>query len=72
MYSDGLLERRNLEDEEFGVARLEKLPVEQQRKSAQEISSIIYRTIFTFGKQGKWQDDVTAVMIKKLPFSELD
>ena len=65
MYSDGLLERRNDDDEEFGLARLEKLIVQQQQKSAQQILEVIYQTALAFGNQAKWQDDVTAVVIKK-------
>jgi sigma-B regulation protein RsbU (phosphoserine phosphatase) len=65
MYSDGLLERRNDDDEEFGLARLEKLIVQHQQKSAQKIVEVIYQTIFAFGNEAKWQDDVTAVVIKK-------
>ena len=65
MYSDGLLERRNNDDEEFGLSRLEKLIVQHQEKSAPKILEIIYQTVFAFGNQAKWQDDVTAVVVKK-------
>lgn len=65
MYSDGLLERRNDVEEEFGLARLENLIVQHQQKSAQKILEVIYQTNFAFGNQAKWQDDVTAVVIKK-------
>jgi sigma-B regulation protein RsbU (phosphoserine phosphatase) len=66
MYSDGLLERRNNDDEEFGLPRLEKLIVQHQQENAQKILEVIYQTIFAFGNQAKWQDDVTAVVIKKV------
>jgi len=65
MYSDGLLERRNNDSEEFGLSRLEKLIVRHQQKSAQEILEVIYQTVSTFGNETKWQDDVTAVVVKK-------
>jgi sigma-B regulation protein RsbU (phosphoserine phosphatase) len=65
-YSDGLLERLNNDDEEFGLPRLTKLIVEHQQKSAQEILEVIHQTVFTFGNQAKWQDDITAVVVKKL------
>ncbi|MGH7597593.1 MAG: PP2C family protein-serine/threonine phosphatase [bacterium] len=64
MYSDGLLERRNDDEEEFGLVRLEKLIVQHQQKSAQKILEVIFQTVFVFGNQAKWQDDVTAVVIK--------
>jgi serine phosphatase RsbU (regulator of sigma subunit) len=45
---------------------LEKLIVQHQEKSAQKILEVIYHTIFAFGNQTKWQDDITVVVIKKL------
>ena len=65
MYSDGLLERLNSDDEEFGLARLEKLIVQHQQKSAPDILEMIYQTVFAFGNQAQWRDDVTAVVVKK-------
>lgn len=67
MYSDGLLEHRNELDEEFGLSRLEELLVQHQTKSAQNILETIYQTVFAFGKQAKWKDDVTVVVVKKSP-----
>lgn len=69
MYSDGLLERLNNDDEEFGLPRLTKLIVQHQQKSAQEIVDVIHQTVFDFGSQAKWQDDVTAVVVKKVGFN---
>ncbi len=66
MYSDGLTERLNNEDEQFGLPRLTQLIVQHQQKSAQEIVDVIYSTVFYFGNQAKWQDDFTAVVIKKV------
>lgn len=65
MYSDGLLERRNDADEEFGLFRLEELLVQHQQKSAANILEAIYQTAFAFGNQAKWKDDVTVVVVKK-------
>jgi len=65
MYSDGLLERRDNDDQEFGLARLENLLIQHQQKSAQQILDVIYQTVFAFGNQAKWQDDVTVVVVKK-------
>lgn len=66
MYSDGLLERLNSEDEEFGLPRLIKLIAQNQKKSAQNIVDVIYQTAFDFGSQTKWQDDFTVVVVKKI------
>jgi sigma-B regulation protein RsbU (phosphoserine phosphatase) len=65
MYSDGLLERLNIDDEEFGLNRLKELIIQHQEKSAPEILEAIYETVFAFGNQTKWLDDVTAVVVKK-------
>ncbi len=66
IYSDGLLERYNDADEEFGLSRLKKLIVQNQSQSAQEIFNIIYKNVFAFGNETKWEDDVTIVVIKRL------
>jgi sigma-B regulation protein RsbU (phosphoserine phosphatase) len=66
MYSDGLLERYNNLGEEFGLPRLENLVMKYQHKSAQKILELIHETVFAFGKQAKWQDDVTVVIVKKI------
>jgi sigma-B regulation protein RsbU (phosphoserine phosphatase) len=65
LYSDGLLERLNSDDAEFGLNRLQELIILHQEKSAPEILEVIYQTVFAFGNQTKWQDDVTAVVVKK-------
>ena len=66
MYSDGVLERRNSDGEEFGLPQLEELLIQHQQKSALMILEAIYETIFAFGDRAKWEDDVTVVVIKKL------
>jgi sigma-B regulation protein RsbU (phosphoserine phosphatase) len=66
MYSDGLLERFNSVDQQFGLSRLEALVVEHQYKSAQKILELIHETVFAYGKRARWQDDVTVVIVKKL------
>ena len=66
LYSDGMLERFNNVNEEFGLSRLERLVVEHQQKSAQKILELIHETVFAYGKRARWQDDVTVVIVKKL------
>src|SRR5207249_11907942 len=64
MYSDGVLERHN-GNEEFGLARLEEVVIRHQQESASAILNAIYQTILAFGDQSRWLDDVTIVVIKK-------
>ncbi|MDZ7289173.1 MAG: PP2C family protein-serine/threonine phosphatase [candidate division KSB1 bacterium] len=66
MYSDGIFERTNREGEQFGISRLKKLIVRNQRKSAQEIMDLIFDTVFQFGHNARWEDDATVVVIKRV------
>jgi hypothetical protein len=66
MYSDGIFERLNHEGEQFGIPRLKKLVVRNQHKSAQEILDLIFDTVFQYGKGARWEDDTTAVVIKRV------
>ncbi len=66
IYSDGLLERRNQDEEEFGAARLEQMLIAHRHLGAQKILDAIYREVFAFGNQTNWQDDVTVVVVKKM------
>lgn len=61
-----MLERFNAHHEEFGLKRLSTLIVQNQQRAAQEILDIIYQTVFDFGDQATWQDDVTIVVIKRV------
>ncbi len=66
IYSDGLLERRNHDEEDFGAARLEQLLIAHQQRSAKSILEVLYQELFAFGNQTNWQDDVTVVVVKKM------
>jgi len=69
MFSDGIIERKNSEREEFGMDRLIALAKEHQERSAQEILDIVFNTVFEFGEKMKWSDDATVVVIRRLPKS---
>ncbi|MDZ7360245.1 MAG: PP2C family protein-serine/threonine phosphatase [candidate division KSB1 bacterium] len=66
MYSDGIFERLNLEGEQFSLARLKKLVVQNQNKNAQEILDLIFDTVFQYGAEKSWEDDATVVVIKRV------
>jgi sigma-B regulation protein RsbU (phosphoserine phosphatase) len=66
IYSDGLLERRNQDEEELGAARLEQMLIVHRHLSARKILDAIYQDVFAFGNQTNWQDDVTLVVVKKM------
>jgi len=66
MYSDGIFERVNRQDEQYGIPRLKKLAVRNQNKTAAEILDLIFDTVFQFGHGAKWEDDTTVVVIKRV------
>jgi len=66
MYSDGIIERVNNEDEQYEIQRLQDLVKENQDKSAKEIVNIIYKDVYEFGEAVHWEDDATVVVIKRL------
>jgi sigma-B regulation protein RsbU (phosphoserine phosphatase) len=66
MYSDGIFERLNRQDEQYGIPRLKKLAVRNQNKTAPEILDLIFDTVFQYGNGTKWEDDATVVVIKRI------
>jgi sigma-B regulation protein RsbU (phosphoserine phosphatase) len=66
LYTDGVVERADSEDNHFGLERLKNLVLENQKKCAKEINDLIIKTVFDFGNRTNWDDDVTVVMLKKM------
>jgi sigma-B regulation protein RsbU (phosphoserine phosphatase) len=66
LYSDGMFERENLKEEQFGIDRLKRLTIQYQHKSAQEIVDLIYEAVHEYGNRHKWDDDVTLMVIKRI------
>lgn len=66
MYSDGIFERLNRGDDQYGILRLKKLVIRNQNKTAQEILDLIFDTVFQYGNGAKWEDDATVVVIKRM------
>ena len=65
IYSDGIIERDNSDEEEYGLERLKKLVKKNKKKSAKEIADIIFKTVYEFGSSVNWEDDVTLVIVKR-------
>jgi phosphoserine phosphatase RsbU/P len=65
IYSDGIVERNNSAEEEYGLERLKKLVKENLQKSAKEIADLIFKTVYEFGSSANWEDDVTLVIVKR-------
>jgi len=62
MYTDGITEAHNEEDEEFGLDRLIDLVRLNREKPAQEIVSTVLNAIEMWGRAG--EDDRTVVIVK--------
>jgi len=63
------LNTKNQAEDLFGLDRLKELVFKNRHNSAQEILDNIVETVAKFGQQEKWQDDVTVMVIKRLPVS---
>ncbi len=64
LFTDGISEAKNINDEEFSDERLEKLVLELSHNSAKEILATIRKEVqnFTFG--AVQSDDITLIIIK--------
>lgn len=65
LYSDGLFERQDVNENQFGEVSLKKLVMENQHLSSKEITDIVFKAAFEFGSNQNWEDDVTLVIIKR-------
>jgi sigma-B regulation protein RsbU (phosphoserine phosphatase) len=66
LYSDGLMERRNTKDDEFGIPRLKEVVAGNRLRPAKEILKVIFDSVFEFGDRAGWQDDASAVVIRRI------
>ena len=66
MFTDGIIERHNEKNEQYERERLTNLIVHNRDKSAKEICDMIFEQAFVFGNRTTWDDDATAVVIKRL------
>lgn len=66
IYSDGLFERQDGNEVQFGEENLKQLVIKNQNLSSKEIVDIIFKSAFEFGNNQNWEDDVTLVVIKRL------
>jgi sigma-B regulation protein RsbU (phosphoserine phosphatase) len=62
LYTDGVTEAWNSEDEEFGERRLLTVLQANRRRSAAEIQKEILLAVSGFS-HGMWQDDATLLVI---------
>lgn len=66
LYSDGITESANEKFEQFGDDRLLAKLKKESKNSPKEIALKILEDVITFSKNGKYSDDMTLVVIKKV------
>ncbi|NIR46933.1 PP2C family protein-serine/threonine phosphatase [candidate division KSB1 bacterium] len=66
LYTDGLFERENQNEESYSIKRLKNLVKQNQHKSAQDILDLIFAEVDEFGNHRKWEDDSSLVVIKRI------
>lgn len=65
LYSDGIIERQNANEEFFTIQEVIKLVKKHGKKPAADIIEIIFEEADRFGGGVKWDDDATLMVIKK-------
>lgn len=65
LYTDGLVEARNAQGEEFGEDKLERILQDNHHKTTTEITKIIKEEVANFRHETPIFDDYTAVVIKR-------
>ena len=66
LYTDGIIERKNKKQEEFGIDRLKEVVISNFDKSPQDILDAIFSAAEIFGNNKNWEDDATIVVVKKI------
>lgn len=67
LYSDGITECMNEDEEEFGEDRLKTVLAANSDKSAHDISEAIVRAVDAFREEAASSDDITLVVLKRRP-----
>jgi sigma-B regulation protein RsbU (phosphoserine phosphatase) len=65
LYSDGVTEAMNETDEEFGEQRLQKILLDNRKKSAENIITIILDAVRTHAGNRSQSDDITLMIIRR-------
>ena len=67
LYTDGVFDALNPEEDRFGVERLEKLLLQQAGRSAQAIVDTINAQLTAFIRGRQPYDDITMMVVRRLP-----
>lgn len=64
LYTDGITEAKNSESEDFGIQKLKEVIQNNNRETAESLSSAIIKEVTTFSEHNTQHDDITLVIIK--------
>ena len=64
LYTDGISEAKNNEDEDFGDYQFQKILLENNSKNADEITNSVLKEITLFSRDNHQHDDITLVILK--------
>ena len=66
MFSDGVTEAPNANDEEYGDARLANLVAGMSKRSAREIVDAVHASVGTYTEGAPPADDITVMVARRL------
>ena len=66
-YTDGVTEVFDEHGEEYGLDRLVQVVKENRHRTASEIEDVIYKTVTSFATPSHIFDDLTMIIIKRMP-----
>lgn len=69
LYTDGVTEAMNADDEEFGVERLQAIFASKPPSGAREATEAIFDAVHTFAGETPQSDDITCLSVFKRPVS---
>ena len=66
LYTDGIVEATNNSFEFYGDERLKKFIINNKDKNSKELCEVIIQDVQKYSAQGKYTDDKTLVVIKRV------
>ena len=66
LFTDGVIERRSRAGDLYAVDRLKEMVMANRALPATDILERLFQASFLFGEGGPWEDDATAMIIKRL------
>lgn len=65
LFTDGILEAKNLQFDDFGIEAVEKIVQQHLHLSASEIANIIFKEVMLFSENCVQHDDMTLMVLKR-------